>query len=62
VATHEGSVRTGWLILFRRDETERIAKPVGDYAGLVAGATAFAPEPIVSKDSKRRYDHAYSAC
>ncbi len=49
MAKYEGSAGTGWLILFTRDETERIAKPVGDYAGTVAAAAAFVPEPIVSK-------------
>ena len=47
--TVEGSMRTGWLILFTADETKQIAEPVGNYAGPIAALAAFIPEPVVTK-------------
>jgi hypothetical protein len=45
----EGSINTGWLVLFDADETRRIAKPVGDYVSPIATISAFIPDPIVTK-------------
>ena len=45
----EGSVKTGWLILFTADETRRIAEPVGDFAGPIAAVAALIPEPVFTK-------------
>jgi hypothetical protein len=47
--TVEGSMRSGWLVLFTADETKQIAEPVGDYAGPIAALGALAPEPVVTK-------------
>lgn len=47
--TVEGSIGTGWLVLFSANETERIAQGVSDYGSPIAALSAFIPEPYVSK-------------
>lgn len=49
MSTVEGSYRTGWFILLTADETKRIADRIGDYTAPIAAASAFIPEPIVTK-------------
>lgn len=47
--TVEGSMRTGWFVLFSADETKRIAQGVSDYGSPIAALSTFIPEPYVSK-------------
>jgi hypothetical protein len=47
--TTEGSLKTGWLVLFTAEETKRIAEPVGDFAGPAAAIAGLIPELVVSK-------------
>lgn len=48
MATTEGSVGTGWLILFSTDETRVIAQGVSDYGDPIAAVCGLIPEPYIT--------------
>lgn len=47
--TAEGSIGTGWLVLFSADETKRIAQGVSEVGGLIVPLSILIPEPYLSK-------------
>jgi len=47
--TAEGSIGTGWLVLFSADETKRIAQGVSEYGSPIVALSAFIPEPYLTK-------------